>query len=136
MLEVRETIERARNVGRDRQVSCFRKHQSSYFSDLPLDIATVIAELVCPLDFTRCNVDDTRNLVTAFRWSLPNTFWKRRVDLFFELSTLKDGDIVDWQFLYLDLMLLITDEVWYLSSGLAYRRRVLEVIDTSRGMLI
>lgn len=97
------------------------------FSLVPLEIGIMIAEIICPVQYSVDNVDDTRNLIFALQWKLPAWFWKARLndDLFFELGELKNSNKpVDWQMLRLELMGLGSDRRWYTHNGLANRERI------------
>ncbi|CAI7579500.1 unnamed protein product [Penicillium pancosmium] len=78
---------------------------------LPLDIATMIAELVCPPIYNEWQAMTLRNLLSVFDWVLPECFWRRRIDenAFFELQDIQKSNTdthVDWQVLRLELMQL------------------------------
>jgi hypothetical protein len=46
-------------------------------------------------------------------------------ELFVELDSLRESNYsIDWQALRLDLMALVSDREWYVSSGLPNRERV------------
>lgn len=83
------------------------------------------------MDYTPSDVRDTRNMLLAFRWTVPKSFWIVRVDgsLIFELALLKETGSTGWQSLCLDLMPLLCDEERYIVSGLANRAPVLWLID-------
>ena len=103
-------------------------HLHSRFDCVPLDVAIMVAEHVCPVNYTSSDVENTCNMLLAFQWTLPDWFWQRRCkqDLVFELDELrKDGSLVDWQALSLDVMSLLADREWFTSSGLGNRQRVL-----------
>lgn len=98
--------------------------------EFPLDLAIQIIDTVCPADYTAIDVQNARNLLQAFQWTLPDGYWQRRCDssLLFEVKTLKKIKArVDWQALGLDLMgLLAEDES---TSGLGTRERILLYMD-------
>ncbi|KAJ5496698.1 hypothetical protein N7463_008685 [Penicillium fimorum] len=99
------------------------------YSNIPLDIAIVIAKWICPINYTPADVRNIRNMLVAWQWELPDGFWKRRLkeeDILFELESLREANYsIDWQSLRLDLMALVSDRNWYVFSGLANRVRVL-----------
>ncbi|CAG8179004.1 unnamed protein product [Penicillium nalgiovense] len=69
-----------------------------------------------------------RNMLSAWQWTLPDWFWKVRLkeELFIELNSLRESNYsIDWQALRLDLIALVSDRVWYVSSGLPNRERVI-----------
>lgn len=121
--EIQKAIDRARKTGKK-----YTKPHTNY-SHVPLDIAILIAERICPIDYTLDDVKNTRNMLSAWQWTLPDGFWKRRLkeeDILFELESLKEEDYsIDWQSLRLDLMALVSDRNWYKLSGMANRVRVL-----------
>lgn len=128
--EVQEAINRARNAGSKRNGK--RKLPCSLFTGVPLDVAILIAEQVCPLDYTVADVENMRNILLAFQWVLPEWFWWRRCneDLIFELDDLKNdaSPSIDLQLLRLDLMSLLADKERYIRSGLANRERTLGLL--------
>ncbi|KAJ6092226.1 hypothetical protein N7467_004195 [Penicillium canescens] len=99
------------------------------FSGLPLEIAVLIAELVCPVQYTPNDVNDMREMLLAFRWKLPDWFWRKRWSkhLFIELGAKGGTAPVDW-LLWLNLLGLVSDPDWFRYSGLANRERVVGII--------
>ncbi|KAJ5842072.1 hypothetical protein N7534_011902, partial [Penicillium rubens] len=76
--------------------------------------------------YTSDSVQNARNLLEAFRWTLPDGYWQKRCDssLLFEVKKLKKTKTqVDWQALGLDLMSLLVEDEF--TSGLRNRERVL-----------
>jgi hypothetical protein len=122
--EIQLVIERARKAGK-------KNSQPRYtnYSHVPLDVAILIAERICPIHYTLDDVKNTQNMISAWQWTLPDGFWKRRLkeeDILFELESLREADYsIDWQSLRLDLMALVSDRNWYKLSGLANRVRML-----------
>ncbi|KAJ5832040.1 hypothetical protein N7474_000351 [Penicillium riverlandense] len=108
------------------------------FNKLPIELAVLICEWICPADYTSNDVENLRNLLFAFQWEMPDGFWRRwlKEDLFFELDTLrKSNSPVNWQVLGLDLMALVSDRTWYTTNGLANRERILRnIIAIKRGL--
>lgn len=106
--------------------------KSSHFNKLPLEICLLVLEDICPLDFTQCDVQCTRNMLSVFALDVPEFFWRSRLqtnrDLFFEVDCITDHDSLDWQYLWLGLMDLLADHTWFISSGLATRKRALRSI--------
>lgn len=105
-------------------------HLSSHFSNIPLEVAILIAEWVCPVKYTLDDIKDTGNMLSVFGWKLPDWFWQGRLDecLFIELDRLKKArSPVSWQ-LRLNLMCLVADRTRFSSSGLASCERVLGIM--------
>jgi hypothetical protein len=44
----------------------------SHISNLPVEVAILIAEMVCPVKYTLNDVYDTRKMLLAFRWKFPD----------------------------------------------------------------
>lgn len=107
-------------------------------SKLPIEIAVLVSEWVCPVDYTLDDIENLRNMLSAFQWTLPDWFWRRRLreNLFFELDILrKSSSPVNWQMLRLDLMCLVSNRTWYTTRGLANRERILRnVVAIGRGL--
>ena len=100
--------------------------------DIPLEIMILIVDWTLPVDYTTSAVRETQRMLLAFRWILPDTFWKNKnleCVVLTELEPLKDATGVNWQSLILELMGILSDRTWYQSSGLANRARVLGIID-------
>jgi hypothetical protein len=108
-----------------------RRTTSSLISHVPLDIALQIVEMT-KLD----SIKDTGNMLAAFGWRLPDSYWKSRckMDLIFEYTDLqKTNSLVDWQFIGLATEELMEDPTWKRNTGLGTRRwifRHLEQIKT------
>jgi hypothetical protein len=97
---------------------------------LPLDIATLIADEICPPTYNEWQAANLRNLLSVFEWELPEFFWRRRVDeeAFFELQDIRKSNTdthVDWKVLRLELMQLHGDRLKY-HSGLELRKHALK----------
>ncbi|KAJ5618589.1 hypothetical protein N7528_006700 [Penicillium herquei] len=126
--EVQAAIKLAQNRGKIKR--------TCYFGRILLEIWLLVAENICPVKYTKLDVTNLRNMYSGFSFNLPDFFWERRFQrrisfkFFFELDLLtKDEcDSLDWQFLFLCLMALLSDEKWFPSGGLANRDRVLEPI--------
>jgi hypothetical protein len=122
--EVQKAIQKAINSATKTKDKCIR----SRCSPIPLEVAIMIAEWTCPIDYTPADVKNTRNMLSAWHWTLPDWFWKRRLkeDIFIELISFRESNhSIDWQALRLDLMGLVSDREWYFYSGLPNRERVL-----------
>lgn len=106
------------------------RHLPSHFSSIPLEVAVLITEWICPVKYTLDDIKNTGNMLLVFGWKLPDLFWQGRMDdhLFIELDKLKKArSPVGWQ-LRLNLMCLVVDRTRFSSNGLASRERVLGVI--------
>lgn len=83
---------------------------SSLVSHVPLDIAIQIVE--CS---KLVGIKDTRNMLAAFGWRLPDSYWKKscNMDLIFEYADLHKANCpVDWQFIGLATEELMGDPKW------------------------
>lgn len=101
---------------------------SSRLNILPLELMILIAEYVCPV--THYTVEDVRalrNMLLVFRWELPKSFWRERLNecLFFELKG--KSSWTEWK-LRLALMSIIAGPKTLESSGLVNRDRVLRIL--------
>jgi hypothetical protein len=109
-----------------------QKTIQSLVSCLPLDLAVTIVDLVYETQpHCQQRIDDIRNLLEAFRWNLPNTYWQARCNkqLLFEIDDLiKAGTAVDWSGLCLGIEELLLDGDWYCNSGLNNRGRTLKLL--------
>ncbi|KAJ5456761.1 hypothetical protein N7530_012035 [Penicillium desertorum] len=117
--EVQKVVDNARKTKKE--------YKPPRCSHVPLEVATMIAEWTCPVDYT-ADVKNTRNMLLAWQWTFPDWFWKVRLkeELFVELNSLRESNYsIDWQALRLDLMALVSDQERYLSSGLPNRERVI-----------
>lgn len=103
------------------------KYKSFYLDRIPLEISLLVAEIICPVNYTQFDVQNMSNMLSVFALNLPDAFWRSRLqskrDLLFEVD-FRDPDSVDWQFLWLGFMGLLCDK-WYSSSGLAHREQLL-----------
>ena len=100
--------------------SRLQRKPSSLVSHVPLDVAIEIVE--CS---KLAAIKDTRNLLAAFGWRLPDSYWKSRckMDLIFEYADLHKTDRpVDWQFIGLATEELLEDPKWERNTGLGTRR--------------
>ncbi|RLL95926.1 hypothetical protein CFD26_100431 [Aspergillus turcosus] len=100
---------------------------------LPLDIAVMVVDLIYETQpHCQQRIDDIRNLLEAFRWRLPNTYWQARcnTEILFELDDLiKAGTAVNWSGLCLGIEELLVDDNWYCNSGLENRARTLKLLN-------
>lgn len=101
--EIRNAIERAERT--ERNTPDFR------FTNSTLVIGVTIVQLLCPMDYTSSYMQDTRHMLSAFRWTVSKLFWMLRVDerLSFEMGLLEKADFAKWQPLCLKLMSLVCD---------------------------
>jgi hypothetical protein len=109
--------------------STLSMESSHPMNTLPLDIAVMIAELLCPVVYHEYQAATLRDFLSIFQWTLPECFWRSRVDegLFFELEDLRKSDIntsIDWQALRLELMQIYGYRLRY-RTGWAIRIQVL-----------
>ena len=121
--EVQKAIDRARKFRRE--------HIKSPSSKASLDVAVMIAEFICPIDYTMSDLRNIRKILSAFQWRPLDWFWERRLKghTYFEVNKLREtSSPIDWQALWLDLIDLISDREWYPSSGLANRERILKLM--------
>ncbi|OOO14214.1 Histone core domain protein [Aspergillus oryzae] len=95
----------------------------------PLDVAILIVDQIygsrpCSLEMLR----DTRNLLEAFQWKLPDTYWRTRCEsrLVFEMDDLiRENRPVNWKEFCLGLEELLLDKDWFCNSGMRIRLRTL-----------
>jgi hypothetical protein len=122
VLKLEEAIQRNRIRG--------KVHLHVGLGNFPLDLVILIIDTVIPAKYTAIEVQNARNSLEAFQWTLPDGYWQKRCDsnLLFQVKKLeKTKTQVDWQALGLDLMsLLVKDEF---TSGLRNRERVLLFMD-------
>lgn len=100
------------------------------FGNFPLDLAILIIDTVIPAKYTAIEVQNARNLLEAFQWTLPDGYWRKRCDssLLFEVKELeKTKTQMGWQALGLDLMSLLVEDEF--TSGLRNRERILLFMD-------
>lgn len=135
--EIRDAIERANNLGITSNGTSFK------FTKLPCELKLMILDFVCPLEYKKSDLQDTRNLLIAFGWSLPGYFWRSRFPpgrflpdrfppderLVFEVKTLKATSLARWHAFFLDLAPVFSNRENFLASGLANRERVLAILD-------
>ncbi|KAH8427547.1 uncharacterized protein LDX57_005260 [Aspergillus melleus] len=111
----------------------FAMHGNHPVHNIPLDVAIIIVELIREEpNYDLKGVRTTKNLLTAFGWRLPNTYWQShcRNCLVFEVEDLiQAGSEVDWQFLCLGLEELIFGHRKYFKRGLRNRGRIMQLIE-------
>ncbi|RJE24732.1 hypothetical protein PHISCL_02941 [Aspergillus sclerotialis] len=124
--KVRRLIEQARKT------KAKPSHLCSQFMRVSLDVATLIAEQLCPVNYTVADIKNIRNMLAAFQWVLPECFWSARCrrDVIFELGDIKEIDPINWGALQLDLMTLLIDG----KSGLSNRARIIGVITSIKSI--
>lgn len=111
-----------------------KRWKSPYLNTrIPLEICHMVMEIICPLKYTRQDLQDTRNMLSVFLVDIPESFWKRRLglnlDFLLELDLLEKVDIesLDLQVLWIGLMGLLSHPLWP-ASGLATRQRILPLM--------
>lgn len=81
---------------------------------LPFDIVLIIVEVLYDeIRNEKANIQDTKNLLFAFQWRLPDTYWQRRCDteLIFELGELvRQKRPANWQHICLGIEELLLQE--------------------------
>lgn len=91
-------------------------------SNIPLDIKILIMGYLGP--------KDTENMLTAFQWVIPDSYWQSRFPrtLIFEIESLiASSKDVDWQYLSLHAQSLVET-----SHELRNRRRILTVLEGTK----
>jgi hypothetical protein len=106
--------------------------------DIPVELAIVIVELVRVSCTDRLEgVRDTRNMLAAFQWRLPDAYWISRSNghLKFEMQRDALDRNVDWEKICLDI-----EEMWLSSNdcGAATKNRAqaLGALGILRGLLL
>jgi hypothetical protein len=112
----------------------------SIVADIPVEIIMIIIDTIYQ-SRPPCHerIEDTRNVLEAFQWKLPDSYWQRRCNptLVFEVQdVLKAGTQIDWVYFCLGLHELFLQEDWYCNSGLFFRGRILYLIECIRGSLV
>ncbi|PLB55680.1 hypothetical protein P170DRAFT_344994 [Aspergillus steynii IBT 23096] len=99
---------------------------------IPVELAIMIVDLIRKAPgYGLEDIKSTRNMLSAFGWSLPDTYWQSRCRnrLIFEVEDLIEaGSKVDWQLVCLGLEELLFDHHWYFKGGLRNRGRILQLI--------
>jgi hypothetical protein len=100
----------------------------------------LIVESISGENATKASIEDTENLLSAYRWRLPDRYWQNRSrkDLIIEFQgLLKSNDTsIDWQYLCLASEKLLLDSHWFDRSGLKNRQRILPLIEGIKGALL
>ncbi|KAJ0413850.1 hypothetical protein BJY00DRAFT_319412 [Aspergillus carlsbadensis] len=129
-----KTTSQAKPAGH-RQPHLDSSPRSSPATNLPLEIALEIIDAIAnsnrpPLTGLPCDpIQDTRNILAAFHWDLPDSYWIKRCSpaLVFEDEDLRrSGTPVGWAALCLRLEALFDDPHWYCVGGLRRRRDILD----------
>jgi hypothetical protein len=126
-------------INRFQFLSFMRPGVVSTFSQLSMDIAVLIADLVCPVNYSLKDVRDIEILVSISQWRLPQSFWSLRLDeiAIFELKPLKSSKtLVNWQLLRLALMRLVVDETSPVSGGLLIRAQTMRKMEGIKEMYL
>ncbi|KAL4945621.1 hypothetical protein BDV06DRAFT_219159 [Aspergillus oleicola] len=124
-----------RVIERSTQENAAGKSRTSRMSlakvDVPVEIAIMILETIyfsapCSPFAAR----DARNLLKAFQWKLPDTYWFSRVNrnLIFEIEDIPRGVDIDWGALVLGLEEYLVEQKLYCRSGLKLRAQILETL--------
>jgi hypothetical protein len=111
----------------------------SIVADIPVEIIMMIVDTIYQ-SRPPCHerIQDTRNVLEAFQWKLPDSYWQRRCNpnLVFEVQdVIKAGTQIDWTYFCLGLHELLLQDDWYCNSGLYFRGRILDLIECIRGSL-
>ena len=72
--EVRNAIKLAQQTGENTRCS-------SRLSILPLEVCLLITEIICPFEYSHSDVENTRDMLSVFGWTLPDWFWRSRLQL-------------------------------------------------------
>ncbi|RDW87082.1 uncharacterized protein DSM5745_03724 [Aspergillus mulundensis] len=121
-----------RSIHRSRDV---RVSDSAAKIDIPVDIAMMILDYMYhTYDSVVDMIRDTRNLLEAFSWTLPDAYWISRCAPWplFEIVDIPPGGEIDWVALCLGLEELLVEETWYCRSGLKLRATVLRSLEAIR----
>lgn len=112
------------------------QQRASKLPQVPLEIAMMIVDAIYyDGKYNAAMIGDTRNLLAAFQWALPDMYWQSRCyqDLIFEVKDLTEGGIsVNWQRLCLGLEGLLVDHEWHSQIGPAHRSRILQMLKRTK----
>ncbi|KAL4865330.1 hypothetical protein BDV12DRAFT_200272 [Aspergillus spectabilis] len=105
------------------------------YTNIPVDIALNIVDMLYtgrPL--CREGVYDTRNLLNALQWKLPDSYWIRksiehRSALFEAEGRVAPGSPFDWATFSLGFQALMVRPNWFCKSGVCHRQRVLFILN-------
>lgn len=137
--EIQSLINRAvRDHSKD---DVLRRPQQAIVFDIPLEIAMMTVNIMYnDIYYSQASIDDLRNMLTAFRWKLPDSYWKRRCkkDLIFEVDDLirSRNQTIDWQFLCLGIEELLLTDGWYDNGGLKNCGRTLKLLKGLKGVFL
>jgi hypothetical protein len=111
----------------------------SIVADIPVEMIMMMVDTIYQ-SRPPCHerIQDTRNVLEAFQWKLPDSYWQRRCNpnLVFEVQdVIKAGTQIDWAYFCLGLHELLLQGDWYCNSGLYFRGRILDLIECIRGSL-
>ncbi|KAE8404415.1 hypothetical protein BDV37DRAFT_294057 [Aspergillus pseudonomiae] len=111
----------------------------SIVANVPVKVIMIIIDTIyerrppCPE-----RIQDTRNVLEAFQWKIPDSYWHRRCNpsLVFEVQdAIKAGTQIDWVYFFLGLHELLLQEDWYCNSGLYFRGRILYLVECIEGCI-
>lgn len=111
----------------------------SIVANVPVEVIMIIIDTIyesrppCPE-----RIQDTRNVLEAFQWKLPHSYWPRRCNpslLFEAQDAIKAGTQNDWVYFCLGLHELLLQEDWYCNSGLYFRGRILYLVECIEGCI-
>ncbi|KAB8201642.1 hypothetical protein BDV34DRAFT_237473 [Aspergillus parasiticus] len=111
----------------------------SIVANVPVEVIMIIIDTIyesrppCPE-----RIQDTRNVLEAFQWKLPDSYWPRRCNpsLIFEAQdVIKAGTQIDWVYFCLGLHELLLQEDWYCNSGLYFRGWILYLVECIEGCI-
>lgn len=111
----------------------------SIVANVPVEVIMIIIDTIyesrppCPE-----RIQDTRNVLEAFQWKLPDSYcpWRCNPSLLFEAQdAIKAGTQIDWVYFCLGLHELLLQEDWYCNSGLYFRGRILYLVESIEGCI-
>lgn len=110
-----------------------RRSQHAAAFDTPPEIAVMVVNTIYDdIYYSQASIDDLRNMLIAFQWKLPDSYWQSRSkkDLIFEFDDLiqSNNSMVDWQFLCLGTEELFLRDGWYDNGGLKNRGRTFKLL--------
>ncbi|KAK2755790.1 hypothetical protein FQN54_005940 [Arachnomyces sp. PD_36] len=117
------------------------RSQHAAVFDVPLEIAMMIVGILYKyIYYSQASINDLRNMLTAFQWKLPDSYWQSRCkkDLIFEVDDLirSNDQAVDWQFLCLGIEELLLKKGWYDYGGLKNRGRTLHLLQGIKNIFL
>ncbi|KAG2414037.1 hypothetical protein HFD88_003228 [Aspergillus terreus] len=109
-----------------------QRRYGSIFANVPLEIVEYMVDVILETQPNSEGApDDIRNMLEAFQWKLPGSYWRSRcpVNLLFELDDLSQkGATVNWGEVWFELEQLLFRREWYCESGLKNRGRTLKML--------